>query len=166
MQIHAIPHLQIPVWVYTQTIKQKVYTGIVKNDPHKFCHLNQPFNSSTLKIQQKHLFSWGKTEKLEIAVFTIYSLLFIYASKMRMKRQCQQTVLLKIIMYMIITHMSLGLKFLLCLNEKYFNFKKNHSDIMDFQSQQKHSCVTVGTDVSITRMGTGRSAYIHYNSQL
>ena len=43
---------------------------------------------------------------------------------MRMKRQCQQTVLLKIIMYMIITHMSLGLKFLLCLNEKCFDFKK------------------------------------------
>ena len=27
-------------------------------------------------------------------------------------------------MYMIITHMSLGLKFLLCLNEKYFDLKK------------------------------------------
>ena len=85
-----------------------------------------------------------------------------------MKRQCQQTVLLKIIMYMIITHMSLGLKFLLCLNEKYFDFKKKPFRYYGFSIAIETFFVTVGTDVSITRMGTGRncSAYIHYNSHL
>ena len=42
--------------------------------------------------------------------------------------------------------MTLGLKFLLCLNGKFFDFnsKKLHSDIMDFQLQQMYSCEVVG----------------------
>ena len=65
---------------------KKVHTRTFKNDPDKFCHPEQPCNSYTFKIYQKHLFLWGKAEKLEKAVFPIY-LLFIYASKMAMKRQ-------------------------------------------------------------------------------
>ena len=35
---------------------------------------------------------------------------------------------------MIIIHINLGLKFLLCLNGKCFNFKNTHSDLIDFRS--------------------------------
>ena len=55
--------------------------------------------------------------------------------------------------------MTLGLKFLLCLNGKFFNFKKKlHSDIMDFQLQQMYSCEVLTKGVCITRVqGTGRN---------
>ena len=52
--------------------------------------------------------------------------------------------------------MTLGLKFLLCLNGNFFNFKKT-SNIMDFQLQQMHSCESVGEGVCITKTGTGRN---------
>ena len=71
---------------------------------------------------------------------------------------------------MTIIHMNLGMKFLLCLNEKCFLFKKKkkHSVIMDFPLQWVHSCETVNEGISITRMGTGRkcSAYTIYNPVL
>ena len=72
----------------------------------------------------KGTYFYGIKQKLEIAVFPLY-LLFIYDSKMAMKRQYQQTVLLKVIMYIIITHESLGLKFPLWLNGKRFDVFKN-----------------------------------------
>ena len=53
--------------------------------------------------------------------------------------------------------MTLGLKFILCLSGKFFDFKKLHSDIMDFQLQKMYSCQVVGKGVCITRMGTGRN---------
>ena len=40
--------------------------------------------------------------------------------------------------------MTLGLKFLLYLNVKFFAFRKLNSDIMDFQLQQIYSCEIVG----------------------
>ena len=40
--------------------------------------------------------------------------------------------------------MTLGLKFLLYLNVKFFSFQKLNSDIMDFQLQQMYSCEVVG----------------------
>ena len=112
--------------VYTQAIKQMVYTETVKNDPHKFCHLNWPCcYSSTFKIYQKHLFSRVKTENMEIAVLsfiTIYTHKTVYN-----KTVYQQIILLKIIMYIIIfimyqtiIYMNLGFKFLLYLNGKRF----------------------------------------------
>ena len=73
---------------------------------------------------------------------------------------------------MIIIHVNLGMKFLLCLNEKCFLFKKKqqkkHSVIMDFPLQWVHSCETVNEGISITRMGTGRkcSAYTICNPVL
>ena len=38
------------------------------------------------------------------------------------------------IIYMIIIHINLGLKFLLCLNGKCFNFKNTYLDLIDFRS--------------------------------
>ena len=99
---------------------KKVYTGTVKNDPYKCSHLKQPCNSCGFKIYQKHLFLCDKKEKLGVTVS------IIYFSKMTMRRQCQQTNLLQILMhmmvllmYMIIIPKKLGFKFLLCLNGKF-----------------------------------------------
>ena len=57
--------------------------------------------------------------------------------------------------------MTLGLKFLLGLNEKFFDSKKLESDIAGFQLEQMHYCETVGKGVSITSLAIGRcfSAY-------
>ena len=78
MQIHIVSELQISVWVYKQAIKQKVYTGTVKKDSHKFCHLSyECCNCGMFRIYQKQLFSRGKTEKLELAVFPIYYYLYL-----------------------------------------------------------------------------------------
>ena len=41
--------------------------------------------------------------------------------------------------------------------QNFFDFKKLHSDIMDFQLQQMYSGEVVGKGVCITRMGTGRN---------
>ena len=49
--------------------------------------------------------------------------------------------------------MTLGLKFLLCLNENFFISKNLHSNMV-FQSQ---SCETVSKVVCITRMGTDKN---------
>ena len=53
--------------------------------------------------------------------------------------------------------MTLRLTFLLYLNGKYFDLKKNHSDIMDFQLQNVYSFEAVGKDVCMIRMCTGRN---------
>ena len=55
--------------------------------------------------------------------------------------------------------MTLGLEFLLCLNGKIFDFKKLHSDIIDFQLQQMYSCEVVGKGVCIARMSKGNYSY-------
>ena len=88
-------------------------------------------NSCTFKIYQKHLFSLGKTENLEISVFPIYYYLYLCQQNNNKKTAYQQTVLLKMIlyviifiMYMIIIRMNLGLKFLLWRNGKCINFRK------------------------------------------
>lgn len=48
---------------------KKIYTGTAWNDSHNLCHLRSPYNSCTYTIYQEHLFLWGETEKVEIAVF-------------------------------------------------------------------------------------------------
>ena len=59
--------------------------------------------------------------------------------------------------------MNLGLKFLLCLNGKIFGFENLHSDIIEIQLQEIHSCKTVGKGVCITRVGKGRNYYNNIN---
>ena len=73
--------------VYTQAIKQMVYTETVKNDPHKFCRLNWPCcYNCTFKIYQKHLFSRVKRKNMEIAVLSFITV-YTHASKMAIIRQ-------------------------------------------------------------------------------
>ena len=81
-KIHAVFRSQCTVWVYTQALLSKVYAETVKIIHINFSILNRHvYNSCKFQIYQKHLFLWGKTKKLEITVFPIYSL-FIYASTM------------------------------------------------------------------------------------
>ena len=44
------------MWEYNTGYQARkgLHTQTVKIDPHKFCHLIQPYNSYTFKIYQKH----------------------------------------------------------------------------------------------------------------
>ena len=67
---------------------------------------------------------------------------------------------------MIIIHMNLGLKLLLCFNRKFFNFQTNPFRYYGFSIVIDTFLCFKGA--SITRMDTGRncSLYVHYNSVL
>ena len=100
----------------------------------KFVILNSHVRFKTF---QKHLFLWGKTDKLEMAVFSIICTWIWntdFSSKktaniMTTKKRYQQKVLSKIIMcmiilimYIIITHMNLVFKFILCQKKKPYRY--------------------------------------------
>ena len=48
--------------------RKGLHTRIVKIDPHKYFHLEQPYNNYISNIYKKQLFSYCKTDALKITV--------------------------------------------------------------------------------------------------